>query len=262
VECPRKKPAAQQNRNVGEFYTHEEYEYKEHEYKILELPYDDHNTTSVFYEVDSRNVAIDAENRRCYSISKNYETWDCNLKCYDLEQGKVIKTYKYEELPIDCMFADQDENGNFLIHDLTLFDEDDVNVVTFDSKSGEFEKICKGSYPHFGCDNYIYFVRGTTELWRCNRDGSSDEPICIMSKRGKKANVYYYPLWISRDRSFLIFDYRIPLFGSYYKIGLVLLDLNKREYRINPKGIYKERFPPVSYTPEEAERIFGENIEQ
>lgn len=109
------------------------------------------------------------------------------------------------------------------------------NLQLIDSNTGKVRFLANGSDALWGLDDDIYFIRGTGQLWRCKSDGSNQEPIFLATKFPVNTK-HISKLWLSSDRTFLVFDYAAPLMTGGKRTGIVFMDLDRKEFFNIAKG--------------------------
>jgi len=127
-------------------------------------------------------------------------------------------------------FADFTEADGLLLSGVLASDKYD-RVALFDLGKDSQKDITWGAQAQWGSDGYIYFKRGSTQLWRCKPDKTKPEPVYLATRvpRGGDSGIGN-ELKLSHDRTFLSFFYRVPHPSGEERRGLVLLGLKNKEY--------------------------------
>lgn len=126
--------------------------------------------------------------------------------------------------------ADFTQANGLLLSDDRPEDKYD-RIAWVDLANGSEVDITWGGEAQWGPDGYIYFKRGSTQLWRCKPDEGKCEPVYLATRIAKGGDWGIgNELKFSHDRTFLAFFYRIPLSSGKEHRGLVLIDLKNGEY--------------------------------
>jgi len=95
-----------------------------------------------------------------------------------------------------------------------------------------------GGQAKWGCDGFVYFIRGSTQLWRCRGTSGEPEPVFAATRAIKTpSRVFNGVLQLSNDRSLLAFYHwrkstETPI-GHYADVdthGLFMVDLAASQY--------------------------------
>jgi len=110
-----------------------------------------------------------------------------------------------------------------------------INLI--DPNTGAARIITKGSQAFWGPQGDIYFTRGSGQLWRCELDNPKEKPVYLatMFPRNEK---HLSTLWLSDDRSFIVFNYAVPLMAGGTQLGVLFVDLDEKEYLHVEKGMF------------------------
>lgn len=137
------------------------------------------------------------------------------------------------------LFSDFTESSGLLLseisasskhHTITMVDPDKATTLA----------LPWGAQAQWGFDGYVYFVRGSNQLWQCKPDSGTPQAVYLDTKRVVGGNQgYLHVLRLSYDRTFLAFyfwskpstKYRYREFApDPSRHGLVLIDLKNQEY--------------------------------
>lgn len=146
---------------------------------------------------------------------------------YDFNAGKYTK-----KMWESSLYASYMGDSKFILSD-TFASDRYSKVRILDISTNADETITWGAEAQLGCDDYIYFKRGSTQLWRYDLKSENIERVYFTSfiKSGW-TGICNRELVLSYDRTMLAFFYRIPslLSNEKEKRGLVIFDLVNKEY--------------------------------
>lgn len=109
-------------------------------------------------------------------------------------------------------------------------------------EDGKLAFLTEGTCAVWGAEDWVYFTMGTSQLWRCRKDGGQSERVynAPVSGRGKlgwlRGNVAPpVLLTASRDGSCLAFEYSSDKRDQMPDdFGVLLLDVQRKRYRVIP----------------------------
>lgn len=107
--------------------------------------------------------------------------------------------------------------------------EKDAEICLVSLENNSKKQINGGICAFWGIDGHIYFLKGSTQLWRYNMESQQEEPVYIATKkihsehRTNIKTIIDVPSF-SHDRRFIIFN---PTPGKY----TALLDLKQKQYK-------------------------------
>jgi hypothetical protein len=136
-------------------------------------------------------------------------------------------------------FCDFAQNKGLLLSCVLANGKED-KILKVDTSNDVEVDITWGAQAQWGCDGYIYFIRGSTHLLRCKPDGGEVETVYSATRivRGGKEGTGN-ELKLSHDRSLLAFYHKVPcrgaqeslgLFASKYDFGIAFIDLRAKEF--------------------------------
>jgi len=141
----------------------------------------------------------------------------------------------FEEIKWDDSYFDYDKEHGLLISSAGA-DSTYQQIVLTDIDYGSKEDVTWGGQAQWGCDGYIYFLRGSTQLWRIKPGEERAEAVFLATKWVDEYKDYYgHALIMDAGRRYVAFAYNITndkgnLYPLNYKSGLLLLDLVEQEY--------------------------------
>lgn len=138
--------------------------------------------------------------------------------------------------------------SDILASDSVLLSSDLANsrgdrISILDISKNSKRDVTWGAMARWAADGYIYFVRGSTQLWRC-KPGEKPEAVYLATRavRGGK-ECAGHELIFNHDRTCLAFCYRVPckeisgstphpggLESGNMRCGVLLIDLKNLEY--------------------------------
>ncbi|MBW8039098.1 MAG: hypothetical protein FVQ85_03765 [Planctomycetes bacterium] len=136
-------------------------------------------------------------------------------------------------------FCDFVQNKGLLLSGAIASGKED-RILKIDTSNDAEVDITWGAQAQWGCDGYIYFIRGSTHISRCKPDGGKVETVYSATRRvrgGKEGTGN--ELKFNHDRSLLAFYHKVPcrgaeetfgLFASKYDFGIVFIDLRAKEF--------------------------------
>lgn len=148
------------------------------------------------------------------------------------DADEIRKQYHYDF--IHGIFFDFNDAYGLLLSSSVA---DNICDNIFFRKSGKspYEIMTWGGQAQWGSDGYIYFLRGSTQLWR-KKLSESDPELVFRSTDSviEYRNYYGHELKIDASRRYLAFSYNIDSDGTGYPMnyynGLLLIDLARKEY--------------------------------
>jgi hypothetical protein len=206
---------------------------------IIEWPLEISPKDAVVVKIGDRHaadyyIAIDKDDSIAFVFCDTY--WpsiplDKKLSgAYDLHKKEYIRYFPRIEEGFSHIDYEK-ENGILL------------SGYVVDPNTGETRDIVRSSRTFWGPHGEIYFIRGTGQLWRCKSDGSEQEPVFLATKFPKR--IRHIPeLWLSPDRSFIVFNYSAPIITGGTRLGIVFIDLQEREYLPTLKGSFYPTWKP------------------
>lgn len=195
--------------------------------QIIEWQPDKHPSTRLLGPDAFAWVADPAENRVFFLGIRS--------GIFDFDTSELVEK-DWQEKGLFCDFAQ--DKGLLLSGTLASGKQDGILKINT-SNDAEFD-LPWGAQAQWGCDGYIYFIRGSTHLSRCKPDGGKVETVYSATRivRGGKEGTGN-ELKFSHDRSLIAFYYKVPysgvqeslgLFASKYHFGIVFIDLRAKEF--------------------------------
>ena len=127
-------------------------------------------------------------------------------------------------------FIDYKKKGGWLFSYSFLKKGKRVDAIGYVVEN-KVKKLCKGNFAVWGNDDYIYFIRGKSNLWRLSLKTKKEELVF------KPRNVHFdgrslYPPIFNNDKTLLVFPYQ-DYSGKYggLRMSIIIFDFVNKEYR-------------------------------
>ncbi len=104
-------------------------------------------------------------------------------------------------------------------------------IVRKDLETGNKQKICKGERAQWGTNGWVYFCRGSNQLWRVKFSDNLEQPVYLHSRTINRNSGIPGVLTFNKDKSLLSFFYRDEKSFRKEEWGLVLIDLKNKEWK-------------------------------
>ncbi|MHC4758444.1 MAG: hypothetical protein ACYTE8_07280 [Planctomycetota bacterium] len=159
-----------------------------------------------------------------------------NVFVYDLNEQKYIK--EFSSKGASFAFYDFDKEKGILLSGHTP----SSSISVLNPTNYQIKHIAVGNNARWGSDGCVYFLKGVSQIWKCNSDGTNKEPVYIFSRRTKipvLADLFIEAkdrLLTSTDKSLLVFFYTSPITFKQNQHGALFMDLKAMEYLVVPRA--------------------------
>lgn len=143
-------------------------------------------------------------------------------------------TYKTIYKSYTCV--DLDNEKGLLLSNGPLSENKDIMI--YNPETDEEKILAKGTVAIWGNADYIYFSRGTSQLWRLDITTNKEEPVYMATEKEVIGDPYPVLPVMDKNKEFLAFFCSIPQENSNFpRLEVVLFDLVKGEY-VKPESLH------------------------